>query len=146
MGSVANLSSTPYGRRLLPTLIDEVSSQDPNRECFQIPRSSEPSDGWRVLTWKDMANAVNRCAHRIVEVCGTPEKDTFPTIAYLGPNDVRYIVLMIAAVKAGYAVSIIVIYSGGLLGADLQTRPFSSHRGTPRRASSTSSTRRTARS
>ncbi|KAH8779796.1 nonribosomal peptide synthetase [Diaporthe sp. PMI_573] len=103
MGSVANLSSTPYGRRLLPTLIDQVSSRDPDRECFQIPRSSEPSDGWRVLTWKDMANAVNRCAHRIVEVCGTPEKDTFPTIAYLGPNDVRYIVLMVAAVKAGYA-------------------------------------------
>ncbi|KAI3400709.1 hypothetical protein diail_1918 [Diaporthe ilicicola] len=102
MGSVANLSSTPYGRRLLPTLIDEVSIQDPDRECFQIPRSSEPSDGWRVLTWKDMANAVNRCAHRIVELCGTPEKDSFPTIAYLGPNDVRYIVLMIAAVKAGY--------------------------------------------
>ncbi|KAL1863038.1 putative NRPS-like protein biosynthetic cluster [Diaporthe australafricana] len=102
MGSVANLSSTPYGKRLLPTLIDEVSIQDPNRECFQIPRSSEPSDGWRILTWKDMANAVNRCAHRIVELCGTPEKDSFPTIAYLGPNDVRYIVLMIAAVKAGY--------------------------------------------
>lgn len=109
MGSVANLSSTPYGRRLLPTLIDEVSSQDPDRECFQIPRSSEPSDGWRVLTWKDVANAVNRCAHRIVEVCGTPEKDSFPTIAYLGPNDVRYIVLMIAAVKAGYAVSILIL-------------------------------------
>ncbi|KAJ0123869.1 nonribosomal peptide synthetase [Diaporthe amygdali] len=102
MGSVANLSSTPYGRRLLPTLIDEVSSQDPDRECFQIPRSSEPSDGWRILTWKDMANAVNRCAHRIIELCGTPEKDSFPVIAYLGPNDVRYIVLMIAAVKAGY--------------------------------------------
>lgn len=53
-----------------------------------------------------MANAVNRCAHRIVEVCGKPEKDSFPTIAYLGPNDARYIVMMIAAVKAGYAVSI----------------------------------------
>lgn len=57
-----------------------------------------------------MANAVNRCAHRIVEVCGTPEKDTFPTIAYLGPNDVRYIVLMIAAVKAGYTVSIVSLF------------------------------------
>ncbi|KKY30833.1 putative nonribosomal peptide synthetase [Diaporthe ampelina] len=102
MGSVANPNPTPYGRRLLPTLIDEVSSQDPDRECFQVPRSSEPSDGWRVLTWKDMANAVNRCAHRIVELCGTPEKDSFPTIAYIGPNDVRYIVMMVAAVKAGY--------------------------------------------
>lgn len=138
MGSVANLSSTPYGRRLLPTLIDEVSSQDPDRECFQIPRSSEPSDGWRVLSWKDVANAVNRCAHRIVEVCGTPEKDSFPTIAYLGPNDVRYIVLMIAAVKAGYAVSILILDAQPQFSrtrANIRTRPCSSLRETPRTAS-----------
>lgn len=52
-----------------------------------------------------MANAVNRCAHRIVDICGKPEEGSFPTIAYIGPNDARYIVMMIACVKAGYKVS-----------------------------------------
>ncbi|KAF3760043.1 hypothetical protein M406DRAFT_95652 [Cryphonectria parasitica EP155] len=102
MGSVGNWDDTPYGRRLLPTLVDQIATQDPTRECLSIPRSSEPSDGWKVVDWKSMANAVNRCAHRIVELFGKPEENTFPTIAYIGPNDVRYIVTMIASVKAGY--------------------------------------------
>lgn len=108
MGSVATWEDTPsYGRRLLPSLIDQVATQDPDRECFQAPRSSAPSDGWKVITWKDMAKAVNRAAHRIVELCGTPEPGSFPTIAYIGPNDVRYIVTMIACVKAGYKVRVV---------------------------------------
>lgn len=102
MGSIANSDDLPYGRRLLPTLIDKVAAEDPDRECISIPRSSEPSDGWEPISWKAMANAVNRAAHRVVEVCGKPEPDTFPTIAYIGPNDIRYIVFMIATVKAGY--------------------------------------------
>lgn len=106
MGSIANWDDTVYGRRLLPTIIDQVAGQDPTRECLQIPRSSQPSDGWRTVTWKDMANGVNRCAHRIVELWGKPQEGSFPTIAYIGPNDARYIVMMIAASKAGYKVSL----------------------------------------
>lgn len=102
MGSVTNGDNTVYGKRLLPTIIDQVAGQDPTRECLQIPRSSQPSDGWRIVTWKDMANGVNRCAHKIVELWGKPQEGSFPTIAYIGPNDARYIVLMIAASKAGY--------------------------------------------
>ncbi|KAJ4386022.1 hypothetical protein N0V93_008913 [Gnomoniopsis smithogilvyi] len=49
-----------------------------------------------------MANAVNRAAHRMVELCGKPEANSFPTLAYIGPNDARYVVSMIASVKAGY--------------------------------------------
>lgn len=105
MGSVSNWDNLPIGRRLLPTLIDQIAEKDPERECLQAPRSSEPSDGWKVITWKSMSNAVNRAAHRIVNLCGRPEPNTFPTIAYIGPNDVRYIVTMVACVKAGYKVS-----------------------------------------
>lgn len=112
MGSVANLEDIPYGRRLLPSLVDQVATQDPDRECFQIPRSSEPSDGWKRISWKDMANAVNRAAHRIVELCGQPEPGSFPTIAYIGPNDVRYTVIMVASVKAGYKVRLFLEPSG----------------------------------
>ncbi|KUI54166.1 Carboxylic acid reductase [Cytospora mali] len=102
MGSVANSENVPYGKRLLPHIVDEVASKDPNRECIQIPWSSEPSDGWRTITWKDVANGINRCAHRIVELFGTPQEGSFPTIAYIGPNDARYVLMMIAASKAGY--------------------------------------------
>lgn len=52
-----------------------------------------------------MANAINRAAHRIVELCGKSKPNTFPTIAFIAPNDVRYIVTILASIKAGYQVS-----------------------------------------
>lgn len=110
MGSTSNWpEDTPFGKRVLPTLIDQVAAQEPDRECMSTPRSDKPSDGWKVVTWRDMANAINRCAHRIVELCGKPEEDSFPTIAYLGTNDIRYTITMIACVKAGYKVCLVAV-------------------------------------
>ncbi|KAI1406984.1 hypothetical protein F5Y13DRAFT_207076 [Hypoxylon sp. FL1857] len=102
MVSMKESNSIAYGRRLIPHLIDKIAAEDPQRESFQIPRSDKPKDGWRIITFKTYANAINRCAHRIVETCGPAPDSTFPTIAYIGPQDARYLVLMVAAVKAGY--------------------------------------------
>ena len=56
------------------------------------------------MSWGQYANAINRIAHRMIEIAGTPEPGTFPTIAYIGPNDVRYLVIVMAAIKAGFKV------------------------------------------
>jgi acyl-CoA synthetase (AMP-forming)/AMP-acid ligase II len=93
-----------YGRRLLHHVVDEVARTDPERECFSIPRSSDPKDGWKPVTYKQYANAINYVAHRIIDTCGPAPAGTFPTIAYIGPNDARYVVIVLAAVKAGYKV------------------------------------------
>jgi acyl-CoA synthetase (AMP-forming)/AMP-acid ligase II len=93
-----------YGRRLVPHVIDEIARKDPQREAFQVPRSSVPGDGWRVITFGEYANAINRCAFEIVKTCGSALEGVFPTIAYIGPQDARYVVLMVAAIKAGYKV------------------------------------------
>ncbi|KAI1299559.1 hypothetical protein F5Y03DRAFT_248114 [Xylaria venustula] len=90
-----------YGRRLFPHVVDELVRTEPDRECFSFPRSSNAKDGWKKVTFKQYANAVNHVAHRIIANIGKPSKP-FPTIAYIGPNDVRYAVLVLAAVKAGY--------------------------------------------
>ncbi|KAL7629881.1 hypothetical protein AAE478_001404 [Parahypoxylon ruwenzoriense] len=98
-----NRSNEPdYGRRLLPYIIDEIAEKDPGREAFSIPRSSNPKDGWSVITFQEYSKAINHFAHKIVETCGRPPAGAFPTIAYLGPNDARYVVLLVGAVKAGY--------------------------------------------
>ncbi|KAI1747116.1 hypothetical protein F4782DRAFT_451716 [Xylaria castorea] len=101
-GSADSGVKKEYGRRLLPHVVDDIAANEPERECFSIPRSSDPKDGWKIVTFKQYANAINHVARRIVDNCGVPPVDTFPTIAYIGPNDVRYIVLVLAAVKAGY--------------------------------------------
>lgn len=94
----------PLGKRLIPHIIDDFARNEPEREAFKIPNSANAQDGWRVVTWKEYANGVNHVAHRITEICGKPEKGTFPTIAYIGPNDARYVIMMVGAIKAGYKV------------------------------------------
>lgn len=91
-----------YGRRLLPQIVDQIASTEPQRECFTIPRSSDAKDGWKAVTFKQYANAINHVVHRIFATSGHPPAGTCPTIAYIGPNDARYVVLTLAAVKAGY--------------------------------------------
>lgn len=97
-------ASVPYGRRLVPNVIDETAQHEPHREAFQIPRSEEARDGWEVITFKHYANAINVRAHAFVKLCGKPRENTFPTLAYIGPQDARYVVFMVAAMKAGFKV------------------------------------------
>ncbi|KAK1971952.1 thioester reductase domain-containing protein [Colletotrichum sublineola] len=96
------MAQPQYGKRLIPHIIDETARSEPNRECLAVPRSSDPRDGWTPITFKQVANAVNRIAHRIIEKCGTPEPGSFPTITYIGPNDARYLIVTVACIKAGY--------------------------------------------
>ncbi|KAI0846731.1 acetyl-CoA synthetase-like protein [Daldinia vernicosa] len=88
--------------RLVPNIIDDIARADPKKEAFLVPRSDNPKDGWKSITFKEYANAINHIAYRIIQTCGTPSEGSFPTIAYVGPNDARYVILLVGAVKAGY--------------------------------------------
>ncbi|KAJ3495792.1 hypothetical protein NLG97_g3138 [Lecanicillium saksenae] len=94
----------PYGRRLYANVVDETAKADPDRTWIYVPRSSDERDGWKAITWQQHANAVNRTANWLVEQFGKPEPKTFPSLAYVGPNDARYLVLFAAGVKAGYQI------------------------------------------
>ncbi|KAI0532943.1 hypothetical protein GGR58DRAFT_517325 [Xylaria digitata] len=99
---VVSTASAEYGRRLLPHIIDDVASKDPQREILLTARSSDPKDGWAPITFGDYANAINRCAQEIVDRYGGALAGTFPTIAYIEPQDTRYFIVVIATIKAGY--------------------------------------------
>ncbi|OAQ97692.1 hypothetical protein LLEC1_03573 [Akanthomyces lecanii] len=94
----------PYGRRLYVNVVDETAKAHPDRAWIFAPRSSDERDGWKAITWRQHANAVNRTANWLVEQLGKPEHKTFPSIAYVGPNDARYLALFGAASKAGYQI------------------------------------------
>ncbi|KAM3549904.1 hypothetical protein ARSEF4850_008612 [Beauveria asiatica] len=94
----------PYGRRLYVNVVDETAKADPDRTWIYAPRSSDPQDGWKAITWQQHANAVNRTANWLVEKLGKPEPKSFPSLAYVGPNDARYLILFAAGVKAGYQI------------------------------------------
>ncbi|VUC25540.1 unnamed protein product [Clonostachys rosea] len=88
------------GQRLLPSLIDEIAESDPERVFYSITKTSNPADGFRNITAKEFARAVDRCAWHIKERLGQGEG--FPTLTYMGPQDLVYGIIIVASVKAGY--------------------------------------------
>ncbi|KAE8164394.1 thioester reductase domain-containing protein [Aspergillus tamarii] len=88
------------GRRLMPAVLDEVAESDPERVFVSVPRSSNLADGFKDIPYGTFAKAVNKCAWYLREQLG---KDSIPkTILYMGPLDVRYLIIILAAAKAGH--------------------------------------------
>ena len=92
-----------YGSRLILHLIDDVAHESPDR-CFCLLSGPDTiKDGFRTVTYGHLANAINRVAWWIGERI---ERDVVgvETLAYIGPIDLRYTIVTIAAQKAGFKV------------------------------------------
>ncbi|KAL4864056.1 hypothetical protein BDV12DRAFT_205954 [Aspergillus spectabilis] len=73
------------GKRLIPHVIDATASETPDVECLSVPRThGNPRDGWKPVSWAQVANAVNYVAQMLIQQAGTPTPGIFPTIAYAG--------------------------------------------------------------
>jgi hypothetical protein len=97
------VSSEPaYGKRLIAHTVDDLAAREPDRVWATIPLGPEISDGFRDITVKQLASAVNSVAWWIESKIG--RSDYFEVLAYLGLSDVRYAILFFAAVKCGYVV------------------------------------------
>ena len=94
-----------FGSRLLPQVVDELARSCPERIYASIPLSSGPLQGFQFqdVTILELAQAVSRFAWWLDENLG--KSTTFETLAYVGPSDLRYVVVFLAAVKCGYRVS-----------------------------------------
>lgn len=93
-----------YGNRLVPTLIDERARNDPTKIFASFPRSKDLADGFLDVSYAQLANAINRASWWLSESMSNAE--TREVFAYLGPNDLRYPILLVAAMKCGYQVSL----------------------------------------
>jgi len=93
----------PQRKQLLNHLIDGLAHTRPEAAWAKIPKNDLSYDGgYRKVSYKMMANAINGLAWWIKNELG--ESKNFETLAYFGPWDPRYILLLLAAVKAGYKV------------------------------------------
>lgn len=94
----------PHKKQLLNHIIDGLAQVRPESVWAKIPKDSLSYDaGYRKITYNLMANAINGMALWIKNTLG--ESKTFETLAYFGTWDPRYIILLLAAVKAGYKVA-----------------------------------------
>ena len=106
-------NSQPYGSRLLPQVVDQLSRTDPIRVYATFPLSSDLSRGFRDVTMLEIARVVNKLAWWIERNLG--RSTVFETVAYIGPSDLRYAIVFLAAVKCGFKVSEILRYYRSLL-------------------------------
>ncbi|GKZ26995.1 putative NRPS-like protein biosynthetic cluster [Aspergillus brasiliensis] len=83
-------------------ILDHYARLRPDAIFAEYPHSpSTYSQGYRKITYLDLANAVNGAAKWLIDNIGIGDGST--KLAYIGPNDVRYSVLTLAAIKAGYS-------------------------------------------
>ncbi|KAF2811621.1 putative NRPS-like enzyme [Mytilinidion resinicola] len=87
--------------RLLPDVIDLRAQRSPQDIFARVPSSTATyGSGFRSVTILELSNAIKRVAWLLEEHLGKGQDHE--TLAYIGPNDLRYSIIVIAAVKAGY--------------------------------------------
>ncbi|KAI0384999.1 acetyl-CoA synthetase-like protein [Hypomontagnella monticulosa] len=93
-------AKSPYGQRLLPSVLDELAQTNPSRLYGAIPKTADVGQGFYDVTMADMARCVNFMANWISDRFG--QSDRFETFTYIGVSDFRGIIVFLAAVKCGY--------------------------------------------
>ncbi|KAI1082141.1 acetyl-CoA synthetase-like protein [Whalleya microplaca] len=91
---------SPYGRRLMPVVLDELATKTPDKLYASIPVSADITQGFRDITVADMARSVDFMAEWIKSRFGI--SDRFETVSYIGISDLRGVVVWHAAVKCGF--------------------------------------------
>jgi acyl-CoA synthetase (AMP-forming)/AMP-acid ligase II len=89
-------------KRLLATTVDDRAEASPSQRFAVIPQGSESSNGFREVSIKEMAQAVNAMCWWIESTVGPA--DSRETLAYMGGNDIRYFIFLLACQKTGYQV------------------------------------------
>ncbi|CAI7655071.1 unnamed protein product [Penicillium glandicola] len=90
MGSVAP-------QRTALRILDAIAEKQPDQLYCVHPISSDISQGWKNITFADLASAINRMALWIHE--NIASSDVPQTLAYMGANDIRYCAFMFACMR-----------------------------------------------
>ncbi|KIW12711.1 hypothetical protein PV08_09989 [Exophiala spinifera] len=94
-------STQTQAQQLLPIILDRRARDTPDNVFAKVPRSpTSYRDGFRAVKYSELVNAINQVAWLIEQ--GFGKGNGFPTITYLGPSDLRYSIVVVAAIKAGY--------------------------------------------
>jgi acyl-CoA synthetase (AMP-forming)/AMP-acid ligase II len=83
---------------LLVTSIEEKTRWYGNHTVFRYPSPDWKKDGYRSVTWSQWNDAINKIAFWLDEQLGAGKNKS---VAYLGPADIRYSVIIPALIKTG---------------------------------------------
>ncbi|EPS36265.1 hypothetical protein H072_10357 [Dactylellina haptotyla CBS 200.50] len=89
--------------RLLPHIFEERAKKNPQGVYCTLPNSlTSYTSGSRDITHLEAYNAINHVAWLIEKSLG--RGTNFETVTYIGPNDPRYHIVVLAGIKTGYKV------------------------------------------
>lgn len=90
-------------KELLPNLVDTIAATEPEAIFAEYPVNPVSYEsGYQKFSYGSLANAADGIAWWLQEKLG-PGED-FPTLAYIGPNDIVVNAFLLGAVKTGYKV------------------------------------------
>lgn len=88
---------------LLPHAVENLAEASPGAIFCVHPISSDISDGWQSVTFRILARAANNLAWWIENNIG--QSKSLEVLAYIGPNDIRYAIFILACLKTRHVVS-----------------------------------------
>ncbi|KAJ5885204.1 hypothetical protein N7495_009714 [Penicillium taxi] len=97
--------TTPFGQRLIPQIMDSLAATEPERTVFSLATLVNGFIELKTISARSFTKAVDKTAWWLRGQVGTPDK--VRPVAYIGPHDLRHILLTYACVKAGYTAQFI---------------------------------------
>ncbi|CEI62303.1 hypothetical protein FVEN_g12093 [Fusarium venenatum] len=104
--------NTKFGRRLIPQILDRLALADPERVIYSIASFPNDQPSFREITAREFTKAVDKTAwwirSQLHSTNGASNGDTIMSskiqaLGYIGPHDIRHVLLTYGAVKAGCA-------------------------------------------
>ena len=85
--------------------IDRIAATDPDRIWASIPvDDNDLTKGFKDISYRQFATAVDIVAHWLRGSVAAEKVKKFETVTYLGPRDVRFPIIAVAAAKVGVKV------------------------------------------
>jgi hypothetical protein len=85
---------------LLPVIIEERARKNPLAAFAKVSRDNAYKNGYRTVTNSALATAIDYLADLITSTF--PRRYGAQCIAYLGLSDLRYTIVLLAGIKAGF--------------------------------------------
>lgn len=86
----------------LPSIVARNAREEPHGLFARVPKGTSYADGFQDVTKLQFATAIDHTANLIEGQYG--KGANFETLAYIGPNDLRYLIVLVAGIKTGYKV------------------------------------------
>lgn len=90
-----------YGRRIVPRLVDEMTHSDSQRPFVSVAKYMHLEEGYEDVTCSKFATLATAANGDLRATWGRGKSDT---LLYLGPLEIRYLLIVLAATKTGHVV------------------------------------------